>query len=331
MGTLLIDRKDVELRREGVRLLVFEQGTRSGSIPLSQLDRVVIQNRASLDTGVLGALAEHGISLVVINPRRPAATAGMPGRSHNDAGRRIAQYRRHLDLDWRRQWSLELITRKLSAQRLLLTRALPERPDQRHALLQSIQTIEQCLDALHANVPRDLDQIRGYEGAGAAAYFSGFCSLFAPSLEFSGRNRRPPRDPVNACLSLGYTLLHSEAVLALHTAGLDPLLGFYHDLAYGRESLACDFVEPLRAHVDGFIWRLFRIRELRSEYFSMDKGACLLNKTGRKVFYNEWEMDTPPVRRALRRGARLLVKTLTGNDDQEAVLETDHDDSINPA
>ena len=330
MGTLLIDRKDVELRRDGARLLVFERGARTGSIPLSQLDRVVIQNRALLDTGVLGALAEHGIGLVVINPRCPEAAAGLPGRSHNDATRRLSQYRNSLDREWRRQWSLWLVSRKLKAQCLVLARALAQRPDQRHTLLKSIRSVEQCLDKLNSGAKLGLNTIRGFEGAAAAAYFSGFCQLFPPALDFTGRNRRPPRDPVNACLSLGYTLLHSEAVLALHTAGLDPLLGFYHDPAFGRESLASDFIEPLRSHVDGWIWRLFRERDLRTEYFSMDKGACLLNKTGRKVFYTEWETCALPLRRALRRGAHLLARILTDNHTSLDGFTDDDDTTATP-
>jgi len=89
--------------------------------------------------------------------------------------------------------------------------------------------------------------LRGLEGAGASAYFEGFADLLPDRLKFSGRNHRPPRDPVNAMLSLGYTLLHAEAVLALYGAGLDPFIGFHHGLDFGRESLACALVEPLRA------------------------------------------------------------------------------------
>ncbi|MFQ5660358.1 MAG: CRISPR-associated endonuclease Cas1 [Gammaproteobacteria bacterium] len=313
MGTLLIDRKDVELRRDGARLLVFEQGRRTGSVPVSHLQRVVIQNRALLDSNILGALAEHGVGLVVINQRRPQATASLPGHAHNDAVRRLSQYRCSLDEDWRRQWSARLVLRKLRAQRLLLVRALAQRPDERHALVKAIRALEQRRDNLNDGVDLDRNRIRGFEGAAAAAYFSGFARLFPPALAFTGRNRRPPRDPVNACLSLAYTLLNADAVLALHAAGLDPMLGFYHDPDFGRESLACDFIEPLRPRVDEWIWTLFRQRQLRVEYFFKDKGACLLNKTGRKTFYAEWEGCALPLRRALRRSAQWLARVFSAD------------------
>lgn len=324
MGTLLIDRKDAELRREGARLLVYERGVRTGSVPISQLERVVIQNRTVLDTGTLGALAEHGVGLVIINPRRPDATANLHGRSHNDATRRLSQYRYCFDRSWRQRWSVQLVSRKVRAQWLLLVRALERRPDRRLPLTKAIDVLERCLASLNDDITPDLNRIRGLEGAAAAAYFSGYTQLFPPSLEFTGRNRRPPRDPVNACLSLAYTLLHADAVLALHAAGLDPMLGFYHEQAFGRDSLACDFVEPLRPRVDGWIRELFRARRLRGEYFSIDKGACLLNKTGRRIFYAEWETCAPALRRALRRGGQLLAGILVDNSTTTGCADDDN-------
>jgi CRISP-associated protein Cas1 len=308
MGTLYIDRKDVELRQDGACLAVYEQGERSGSIPFAQLERVVIFNRAVLDTGVLGALAAHGVGLVTLNARRAERTAQMPGRSHNEAARRIAQYRLSQDEAWRARWSAILVKRKLHGQRALLARAMAARPDARHALFGALAQLDERIAALAGQPGRD--SIRGIEGAGASAYFKGYCALFAPELDFSGRNRRPPRDPVNACLSLAYTLAHADAVIACHAAGLDPLIGFYHDLYFARESLACDLVEPLRPRVDAWVWNLFRDRILRPDHFTLDKGACLLGKAGRREFYVAWESFARPLRRRLRAYARLIVRAL---------------------
>ncbi|MBU1664742.1 MAG: CRISPR-associated endonuclease Cas1 [Gammaproteobacteria bacterium] len=152
--------------------------------------------------------------------------------------------------------------------------------------------------------------LRGLEGAAARAYFQGLAALFPPALEFNGRNRRPPRDPVNACLSLGYTLLHFDAVRACHLAGLDPLLGFYHRPSFGRESLASDLIEPLRPHLDRQVWHLFRDRTLRDDHFSRDGQACLLGKAGRAAFYQDYETHAAATRRLLLRQCRILAKHL---------------------
>jgi CRISPR-associated protein Cas1 len=127
------------------------------------------------------------------------------------------------------------------------------RPPQ--ALSDAIDTIARLRRLADRGEILDRDTLTGLEGAGAAAYFRAYATLFAPSREFSRRRRRPPPDPVNVCLSLGYTLLHHEAVRELQVVGLDPLLGFLHVSERGRESLASDIVEPLRPHVDEWVWR----------------------------------------------------------------------------
>jgi CRISPR-associated protein Cas1 len=129
----------------------------------------------------------------------------------------------------------------------------------------------------------------GQEGAAAAAYFAAFASAFPPALGFSRRNRRPPRDPVNVCLSIGYVMLHFEARQAAAREGFDPALGVFHDVRPGRDSLVCDLVEPLRAAVDGFVHDLFADGVLRAENFTTSEDACMLAKQGRTLFYRAFE------------------------------------------
>lgn len=307
MGTLLIDHKDVELRREGGRVLIFENGVRSGSVPFRQVDRVIILSRTVLDTALLGALASEGIGLVALNPRKPDFTVHLIGGAGNDVRRRLGQYRLAMDEDWKIRASVLAVRLKLHGQHRFLKRAREQRPDHRLALTKTMREIDSGLRTLTGETP-SRDRTRGIEGAAAVAYFRGLACLFPVSMGFTRRNRRPPRDPVNACLSLGYTLLHSEAVMALHGAGLDPLLGFYHDPAFGRESLASDVIEPLRPAVDAWVWNMFRTRELREEHFSVKSDACLLGKQGRAVFYSRWQGPVVSLRRRLRAISRWLVR-----------------------
>jgi len=309
MGALYLDRKNLTLSLSGGRLIIEEPDERPRSVPLKLLERVVIQGRAQLDTGLLAALGEQGISVLCLSARQSRRAGFLLGPGHADARRRLAQYRLAEQAELRLAWSRALVGGKLRAQHRLLSRALDQRPDCRKALSDGLRTLEGVLAQLPAAA--DLNVVRGLEGAGAAGYFAALTSLFAPALNFTGRNRRPPRDPVNACLSLGYTLLHTEAVRACHRAGLDPLLGFFHDPTYGRESLACDLIEPLRPRLDAWVWNLFRSHALRQEQFDEDKGACLLNKAGRQTFFACYEVSAPPLRRYLRRQAYQLAKALT--------------------
>lgn len=325
MATLVLDRSNLEVRGDGAALALYEGGERRGTVPLNLVERIILQGTVRLDSGVLTRLAEEGVAVVLLSRRQSRRVAILLGPAHSDAAVRLGQYQLALDSEWCGRWARRLVYGKVRAQAHLLRKALDARPDCRKALTDALCALEGALASLRDEADPDPARIRGMEGAAASAYFRGLASLFPESLDFRGRNRRPPRGPVNACLSLGYTLLHFEAVRACHMAGLDPLIGFYHRPAFGRESMACDLVEPLRPRVDGWVWRLFRERRLRADHFVRDKGACLLHKAGREHFYQDYEIFASPLRRLLRRECALLARRLKerGEPQLEPLVEDD--------
>ena len=311
MTTLYLDRRGLQLRQQGGALLITVPDQRPRSVPLTMLQRIVMRGNVQLDSAVLGALAEAGVSVLMLSGRHGRRRALLPAGSHGDAARRIAQYRLYGDDHWRRQWSRRLLLHKLAAQRRMLRAALQRRSDQRRPLLRALATLDKLATELRASAqPPELERLLGIEGAGAAAGFAALAQLLPASAGFNGRNRRPPRDPANACLSLAYTLLHFDAVQACHGAGLDPLIGYYHSLSHGRESLAADLMEPLRPRIDALVVELFRSRQLRADHFTSTDGACLLGKTGRGHFFASYEAVAAPHRRLLRRGCTLLARHL---------------------
>ena len=140
---------------------------------------------------------------------------------------------------------------------------------QRHSVSAS------CLDEMSRLVGRmdqvkDLDGLRGEEGACAATYFRLMKSFIPEWTGFDGRNRRPPKDPFNCALSYLYSLLASRVLTMVVEAGLDPAVGVYHELAYGRDSLACDLMEEFRvALADSIACAMFNRRQLSCEDFEM--------------------------------------------------------------
>jgi CRISPR-associated protein Cas1 len=235
MGLLLLDRAQLEVKSEGDTLALYEAGQRRGTVPIK--------------------LADAGVTTVLMSPRSPRRVAIVLGPQHNDAAVRLAQALRVVDDAWCRNWAMGVVLAKLARQRRALQHLQTQRPDARKPLFDALQTIDAIRATLADNVAQSqptprLDSLRGFEGAAARVYFGGLAGVMPPAMQFTGRNRRPPRDPVNTCLSLGYTLLHTLAVQACGVAGLDPLLGFYHRPAFGRESLASDLIEPLRPAVD---------------------------------------------------------------------------------
>ncbi len=309
MGTLYIDRKGMSLQLRDGAIELRAEGERLRTVPARLLERVVLRADTQLTSSTLAALADAGVGLLALGGRGGQRVAHLLGAPAGDARARIAQCQRVADEPWATAWCRQIVRAKLRAQRRLLQRALAERADLRKPLSDALGTLQRVLERLPGAVDRA--SLRGFEGAGAAAYFKGYIELFAPALAFEGRRRRPPPDPVNACLSLGYTLLQSQAVQACWAAGLDPMVGFLHTPAHGRASLACDLVEPWRALIDDWVWQQFRSRELRPEHFGHDgAGACLMGKAARAHFY---EAVVPLQRRcdiALRRHARLAARTL---------------------
>ncbi len=177
-----------------------------------------------------------------------------------------------------------------------------------------------------------LDQLLGIEGAAAREYFSNFSLMFkssgdgaVPSFAFESRNRRPPRDPVNALLSLLYAMLTKEMVNTLIGIGFDPYLGFYHQPHYGRPALALDLVEEFRPLVaDSVVIGLINNGEVRPSDFISRAGAVALTTSGRRRVIEAYErrLDTLVThprfgyaisyRRIFEVQARLLARYLAG-------------------
>lgn len=318
MSSLYIDRRGVELEADGEALVFRENGERIGTVPLAPLSRVYLRGDVRLQSSLLGKLGERGIGVIVLSGRKAEPTMLM-ARPHNDASKRIAQYRLSLDEAFCLAFARGIVERKLVAQHDFLAARREHDLEHRYELTLALRKLDAMLPQVQGKA--SVVSLRGVEGAGAAAYFEGLAAIAPPRLNFHQRNRRPPRDPLNALLSLGYTMLHSEAVLALYGAGLDPFIGFYHQLDFGRESLACDVVEPLRTEVDQFALELFRKDTLRVEDFSSTESGCLLGKNGRAKFYEAWELLAEKLRKQLSEQVGGIAAHLTQTACQSQAAE----------
>lgn len=295
MTTLYIDRKNIRLDSDAEALVMYEADQRVATVPLGPLQRIILRGGARLDTTLLGKLGNRGIGLIFLSGRKAEPSLFLP-RAHNDATRRIAQYKAATDPHICLSISRHIVRGKLAADIRFLRERLETRLDARYAVTRAIKGLAAMREQVQDKPT--LVELRGLEGAAANFYFSALAALAPDSLKFHGRNRRPPRDPLNAVLSLGYTLLHAEAVLGAHALGLDPYIGFYHAPAFGRESLASDLVEFLRADVDAWALAQFSKQTLRADDFSTTQEGCYLGKAGRTRFYQAWE----PMAENLRKG-----------------------------
>lgn len=318
MASLYLDRRGCEVRLSGDVLICYENDERIATIPLAPIDRLYIKGDMKLQASLLAKLGEQNIGVVFLSGRKNTPSLFLP-QAHNDARRRFAQYQlmeHHLFCE---SISQKLICLKLQMQKKTLSQLISFKQEKKGMLENKIRELDVLIYRLSAH-SIDLASLRGVEGRAAAIYFDALSQYLPESLGFDGRNRRPPKDPVNAMLSLGYTLLHSDAVLACYGAGLDPYLGFYHSLDFGRESLACDLIEPLRPLLDYWVIRCFQQRVVRIEHFSTTQEGCLLGKTGRVQFYQAFEKVANDWRKILEESSRQLVHLVQADEIQREKL-----------
>ena len=303
MTTLYVDRKGLTCKFENKALVFFENGQRCGTIPTIPLKRVVFRSTVTLDTSVLAHLGQQGIGVTLLGGRSHQPSLYLPAQTE-DARRRIAQYLLSQDEGYRTTIAKKLLSNKCRAQLATLASMLQTHPNN-VVIENAIRMIDNTIQKL-ANTEH-ISTLLGIEGYAATLYFQALASIAPRELNFQGRNRRPPRDPLNALLSLLYTLIYSEAALIAHIAGLDPYVGFLHALESGRASLACDIMEPLRPQVDLFALSLFQDGTLTVDQFTQSSKGCLLSKEGRTVFYPAYEEAAKQWRLALQKEVKDLV------------------------
>lgn len=317
MGTLFIDRKAMRITLDGHSLAFYSNDNREGIVPIRPLKRVIITGNVTLETSVLHRLADSGISVIFLSGKRQRFRGVFHGRLHKNGLLRLNQYRK-VDTEFAFDFSKEQMSRKISLQKELLKYAMEHRPDRRNILFQAISTIDNVATKIETlTYTYGIDRLMGLEGGAAASYFKAYTSLFPESLGLKKRIKRPPGDPVNALLSLTYTMLHFESVREVEVIGLDPYIGFYHQFEYGRESLACDIVEPYRPYVDEWIWKLFRDRIFTNRDFTSgeERPGCYLKKGGRSRYYKLYEEWMQSVRSMLREDVQSLARRVMDGED----------------
>ena len=327
MTSLYVDRRGVTLKADGEALVFYEDGERVGTVPLAPLSRVFLRGDVMLSSSLLGKFGERGIGVVVLSGRKGEATLFF-GRPHNDARLRVEQGRRSLDEAFCLAYARTLVQDKLERQCQWL-QELPQRyPQARYILTSTVDQLRQAQARVGYAV--NLDRLRGMEGAAAACYFAALRAVVPASLGFNERNRRPPRDPFNALLSLTYTLAQAETAMALHAAGFDPCIGYYHQPSFGRESLACDLLETVRPLADRLCLQLVRSQTLTKDHFSQSTAGCLLGKAGRERYYHAYEEQAEPLRKAIQHSVDALRTTVLPGDEELATTPPlwDADDSV---
>ena len=306
MATMYVTEQGARLEKEYRRFLVTKDDQVLMAVPASRLTHVVLVGQVGVTTPALHALLESGVGLSLVN-----RAGQLQGRLVPPTGKNIPlrhrQYERARDPAFCLAVSRAIVAGKLRNCRALARRRARDRPDIAEA---TIERIDAAVE--RAESAPDLATLRGIEGEGTRAYFAVWRRALEPGMGFDKRTRRPPGDPANALLSLGYTLLTGDLMAACEIAGLDPYDGFFHADKYGRPALALDLVEEFRPLiVDSLVLNLVNremltprdfepgaeggvylkhgpLRTFFQQYTARLNAQVLHPGSGRKLTYQQW-------------------------------------------
>jgi len=331
-GTLYLSRQGATVTRQQGSLVVREKGVKIASVPMSELRQVTVFGNVQLTIQALQGLLKAGIpvSYLSIYGTFYGMAQGLP---LNNVMLRKQQFLKFSAPDVRLVLAREAVRAKIMNQRTLLMRNHPDLPRETAAELKNLaDRTEHC---------PSIQELLGLEGTAARTYFAKFGEMLRAGEEgqrrfdWNGRNKRPPKDPVNALLSLAYAMLSKDLTATLHGVGFDPMYGFMHEPRFGRPALALDLMEDFRPLVaDSTALTLINNRMLGESDFIEREGACFLTDSGRKVFFETYErrkneLVTHPVfgyrvsyTRIFEMQARFLERFLMGEIDRYAGFTT---------
>jgi len=285
---LYVTEQGAYVRKKGPHLHVVKDEELLADVPLKDVQCVVVFGGVHVTTDALAALVDEGcdIAFMTINGHFKARVVSAHGKN---SVLRVKQYEAFIDAGKKLSMARKYVAAKILNGCDVLydyhrNRGNPFTFENRGKLL------DMADKALQAET---LQSLRGYEGTAARLYFEGFGKCLMHGRTFPGRIFHPSTDPVNALLSFGYSFVARELEAALVAAGLDPYIGFFHDVTYGRASLSLDLMEEFRHPlVDRLVLKLFNRTLLDDNDFETgESGQVYLKKESLKIFirhYEEW-------------------------------------------
>ncbi|KPQ28792.1 MAG: CRISPR-associated endonuclease Cas1 [Marinobacter excellens HL-55] len=289
-NSLYVTRQGAYIHKERETIVIEHERQKLMQVPIHSVSGLFCFGNVLVSPALMGFCGEKGVNLAFFN-EYGRFYGRLQGRKAGNVLLRRAQYHAGEKV------SLE-IARSVVAAKLVGSRNILLRHQRNHGATQSVARAAKHLTASIrlAKTVDNLDSLRGIEGDAAATYFSVFEELVnecqREDFPFSGRNRRPPRDPVNALLSFVYAILGQDVGAALSGVGLDPQVGFLHADRPGRDSLAQDLLEEFRPWLaDRLVLSLINRRQLKaSDFIAESSGAVRMSDDARKqllVAYQE--------------------------------------------
>jgi CRISP-associated protein Cas1 len=340
---LYLNTQGLFVGKSGEVLQVKDKGKLIQEVRINELNQVNVFGNIQVSTQALNELTAHEIP-VVFHSQRGYLHGILHGTGLKNIVLRREQFRMADDADRSLKLAKELVVGKIRNQRTLLMRNHVSPPE---SAIRELKRFASLVDRVDSS-----QSLLGIEGTAARIYFEHFSGMLKPgdqpmdpnnslgeaprwAFDFRGRNRRPPKDAVNAMLGLGYSLLTKDFTVACQAVGLDPYMGFYHVPRPGRPALPLDLMEPFRPLiVDSTVITAVNTRMMCPEHFVNAGEGVTCTDSGRRAFFRAYEqrMDTlvthplfdyrVSYRRLLEIQTRLLGRFITGEIDFYPVFTT---------
>lgn len=290
-AVLYVQEPGSHVGKRSEHLVVRKDGREITRVPMHAIRQLVVFANVQVSTQALETLAANEIPVAYLTGYGRFIGTFAPAERKN-VGLREAQFRRFADPSECLSLSKAVVRGKLINQRALLMRSLRGDGDRGsdEPAARDLAELIRRLDGAPT-----LETVLGLEGQGAALYFGEFNRFLRTQppgrgFEFTSRNRRPPRDPVNALLSFAYALLSKDCFAAVSTVGFDPFKGFFHSNRHGKPSLALDLMEEFRPVIaDSVVLTLINNEMLTPADFLVWREACQLTDSGRRKFFAVYE------------------------------------------
>jgi len=299
-AVLYLHEQGSHIGKRSEHLVVNYRGEQINKVPIASIRQVVVFGNVQVSTQALHTLAEAEVPLTFLSFYGKFIAAVVPAPPKN-VSLRAGQYKAFSDPARCLTLAKAVVAAKIGNQRTLLMRSLRSQPENDSETPSSgrgsDETAAREMAEMMGRVANAADPgvLLGLEGQSAAVYFGNFARMLkaktpGSTFDFTTRNRRPPRDPVNALLSFAYAILAKDCFSAVCTVGFDPYQGFYHAGRHGRPSLALDLMEEFRPVIaDSVVLSLINNGMLAERDFLFWRDACQLTDGGRKTFFETYE------------------------------------------
>lgn len=290
LNILYVTTPESYLSKDGENVVVSVKQEERFRIPIINLEGIITFGYMGASPGLMKLCADNGVSLSFLSPNG-RFIGRLQGPVHGNVLLRKTQYQINDDIERSLHFAQLFVAGKIQNYRTILQRFIRDNGDsiQIAGAIKSLEKSKQW--ALNAN---DLPSLIGVEGDAANSYFEVFPMLLLHQKDgfpFHGRNRRPPKDAVNAMLSFVYALLANETAAALESVGLDPYVGFLHSLRPGRTSLALDLMEELRAYLgDRLVLSLINRKQVSpNDFITQGESGVIMTDNCRKIVLTAWQ------------------------------------------